>query len=77
MTLFADETCEILNDPLEWWKPNHARFETVWLLAKYYLAIPATCALFDRCNKTITEETYLASRNLGLVPKTPSSLDRC
>jgi hypothetical protein len=38
-----------MHDPLqEWWKAKASYFPTVWLLAQYYLAIPATSASSER-----------------------------
>ena len=85
---FIDDDCmKEMNDPMLWWKFHAGKFGKVWLLAKYYLAIPATSVLSERCfsgarrilnaarsgtaQSNNFEESYTLSRNMDLLPTTP------
>jgi hypothetical protein len=46
--IFVNEDRVEMNDPLAWWKSHHMSFPTVWLLARYFLGIPATSASSER-----------------------------
>jgi len=74
------------NDPLLWWKYNHAKYPVLWILAKYYLSMPATSALSERCfsaaGRLLTfdllstkadtvEDCFFIQWNLHMVPLTP------
>jgi hypothetical protein len=81
--LWRDEEMSEMSDPLEWWKQHCLFYEILWLLAKYYLAIPATSALSERCfsaegrilsaqragstSSDNFEETFFVKRNLHLI----------
>jgi hypothetical protein len=39
---------DIKADPLEWWRANNARYPTIAVQARIYLAIPATTAPSER-----------------------------
>ena len=75
------------SNPLKWWAVKKTSFPTVWLLAKYYLGIPATSANSERCfsyagdlldttrtrmSAGLAEDTFFVNRNFGLLPHTPS-----
>jgi hypothetical protein len=76
-----------MNDPLLWWKQHAGAFPTLWLLAAYFLAIPGTSALSERCfsaaGRIFTPsragvistdsfvESYVIKRNMDLLPSTP------
>jgi hypothetical protein len=76
-----------MNDPLLWWKQHAGTFPTLWLLASYFLAIPGTSALSERCfsaaGRIFTPsragvmstdsfvECYVIKRNMDLLPSTP------
>jgi hypothetical protein len=81
--MFVAEGSTTQRDPLEWWSQKYELYPTVWLLARYYLAIPATSALSERCFSAAGrlmspqragkirsdnfEETYFVKRNLHLL----------
>lgn len=44
-----DEESQDFTDPLLWWKKRHSKFPTLWRMARFFLAIPATSALSERC----------------------------
>ena len=48
LQMFANADKRDMNDPLPWWKLHHMSYPTVWLLAQYYLGIPATSASSER-----------------------------
>ena len=49
LQMFANADKRDMNDPLQaWWKLHHMSYPTVWLLAQYYLGIPATSASSER-----------------------------
>ena len=49
LPVFVDGESGPKRDPhQEWWKFHHTKFPIVWLLARYYLAIPATSASSER-----------------------------
>jgi hypothetical protein len=49
LPIFVEGDSGPKRDPLqEWWKFRHTEFPIVWLLAQYYLAIPATSANSER-----------------------------
>ena len=49
LPVFINRECRDMHDPLqEWWKDRASTYPTVWLLAQYYLAIPATSASSER-----------------------------
>jgi hypothetical protein len=49
LALFIDKERREMHDPLqEWWKDKSSSYPTVWLVAQYYLAIPATSASSER-----------------------------
>lgn len=73
-------------DPRRWWLLKKSSFPTVWLLARFYLGIPATSANSERCfsfsNQLIGEkrtrmttrlaaDTFFVNRNFDLLPKSP------
>ena len=59
------------NDPLDWWKIQHAEFPTVWMLAKFYLGIPARSALSGRSFST-SRNLYTADRTGQITSSTAS-----
>lgn len=76
-----------LEDPLPWWAVKKALFPNVWILAKFYLGIPATSANSERCfsfsnrllsahrtqmNARVAEDTFFVHRNFNLLPHSPS-----
>jgi hypothetical protein len=81
-----------MNDPLLWWKQHAGTFPTLWLLASYFLAIPATSALSERCfsaaGRIFTPsragvmstdsfmESYCIKRNMDLLPSTPQKMQK-
>ena len=87
LPVFANEEGTEWNDPLLWWKQNHAIYDNLWPLAKYYLAIPATSTLSERCFSAAGrilsslragrmrsdnfEETYMVKQNMDVLPATP------
>jgi len=48
LNMYADETRQAYNNPLEWWKTKQALYPNVALLAKRLLCIPATSAPAER-----------------------------
>jgi hypothetical protein len=76
-----------LSDPLKWWEKNSSSYPTLWLLARYYLAVPATSALSERCfsgagqiltstrnrmSSEVLENTFVVKRHMKeLCPQTP------
>jgi hypothetical protein len=49
LPIFADREQSEMSDPLQaWWKHHHTSYPTVWLVAQYYLGIPATSSSSER-----------------------------
>jgi hypothetical protein len=81
--MWRDAEMSEMADPLVWWEQHCLLYEILWLLAKYYLAIPATSALSERCfsaagrilsaqragstSSDNFEETFFVKRNLHLI----------
>jgi len=60
LPFYADSDQKRVNNPLDWWKANAAKYPTLAVMAKKYLCVPATSApverLFSRAGLTITEK---------------------
>ena len=53
------------SNPLDWWRQNEARFPLIALMAKSYLAVPATATTSDRI---FSASGDIAVAKRGVVP---------
>jgi hypothetical protein len=68
-TYLAIDEISIVENPLEWWKENSSAFKVLSLIAKDFLAIPATSAASERIfskagNIVSLKRASLASKNV-------------